>query len=633
MLDTMRRGASTWVSKLLLGLLIVSFALWGIPSVFREAGSTAVATVGSRTITAQEFQQHYAQELDRISRQIGRPVTREQALQAGFPERVLNQMVEDALLDEAANRIGTGVSEAELVRMIREDPAFQNNGQFDRQLFSYRLRENGWTEDKFITVRRDAAERDQVADAVAGGFQAPQVLIEATDRYRNEERVVDYVVVTPAVLGTIEDPSPEVLAKFFEERKAAFRSPELRKAQYLPLTVEAIAKPADVTDDDAKAVYERSGSRFGAPERRRVDLVGFAKKEDAEAAAARLKEGTSFDDLMAQLNVKPEDADQGLKGKTEFLDPRIAEAVFALGKVGDVSGVVEGRVNRVLLRLTETTPAGMKPFDEVKGELKDEIARSRAETEITDLYKQIEDARGARTSLPEIAKHFSLTAVTIEAIDRQGRDANGAPVSLPDRGALLKALFESDVDADNPALQLGQSGYLWFDVLAITPPRDRALDEVRDAVVAQWKAEQTRIRLSAKAAEMLERLQKGESLEDVAKSAELEVKTSPSFKRGQPVDGLGSPAVAAAFGGPDGHVATSIGEGDSRVLLKVTEVTEPVFFAEAETAKAASEQLSNELRRGVADLYIAELRRQIVPTVDRAFLARLVGPTSNTLQN
>lgn len=628
MFSSLRRTATI----ILLGLLIISFAIWGIADVFRGFGSTTVAEIGSTRIGLQEFENTYRREIDNLSRRTGQPLTRDQALRVGLPGQLVSRLVTDATVTEAANRLRLAVSDEELVKLIQSDPVFQSApGRFERSLFQRRLKENGWSEDQYIVVARKSAIRQQLVEAIAGPMPAPRVYVEAVNQYRNEERVVSYIRLDEAAVGAVEPPAPEVLAAFFEERKAAFKAPEYRKIVALAIDPAGIAKPQDVTDDDARAAYQHGEARFGEPEKRRVQQIPFDKREDAEAALAKLKAGTSFEDLMAERNLQAVDVDLGLLAKPAFLDPAIGEAAFQMGAVGETSGIVQGRFRTVILKLVEVQPARKKSFEEVKDQLKGEVAAERAETELLGLHDQIEDTRAGGAKLEEVAGRFKLKPIVIEAVDKTGKTPAGTAVEgLPEAARVIAAAFESDVGVENTTIQLPSRGFLWFDVVSIVPPRDRTLDEVRDDVIARWMAEQYRNRIAAKAAELLARIEKGESLEDVAASANLTVQTSPALKRGETPEGLSAAVVTAAFGGAEGHAATAIGDNNSRVVLQVKEVTEATFFGETETAKQTAQQISEDIQNTLFQQYVRRLTIEFPASVNQSLVTRAVGgPTPN----
>src|SRR5205085_11529102 len=132
----------------------------------------------------------------------------------------------------------------------------------------------------------------------------------------------------------------------------------------------------------------------------------------------------------------------------------------------------------VLLRVLKIEPEQAKPLQEVAGELKQELALARAKSQILSYYDKIEDARSEGKPLAEAAENLKLPARTIEAIDRSGRDPSGTPIDLPDPQRLLDGIFTTEVGVERDPLQ-AQDGYIWYDVLGITPSHERSLEEVK----------------------------------------------------------------------------------------------------------------------------------------------------------
>jgi peptidyl-prolyl cis-trans isomerase D len=155
------------------------------------------------------------------------------------------------------------------------------------------------------------------------------------------------------------------------------------------------------------------------------------------------------------------------------------------------------------------------------------------------------------------------------------------------------------------------------------------VDEIRDDLVQRWTGEQVRAGLIAKANELLDKLKAGETFEAVAASAGLEIRTSPTLKRGQPAEGLSTSVIAAAFAGGEGHVATAPGDGDSRVVLQVKDITEPAFFGETEATRTQSKQIADDIQNTILEQYAHQLRTDIGITINQAQLTRLVGNNPN----
>lgn len=627
MLDVLRRGASTWISKLLLAVLIVSFGIWGIADVFRGFGSTVAYKVGSTEIGVAELDQTYARELQQVSRRLQRPFTKDDALKTGVTQQILSKVVTDATLAELASALRLNISDKTVADAIVQDPNFKGpTGAFDRGRFVELLRANGWNENVYVAKRRSDAVREQLIAGVSGGMAAPQVLLEAIDQYRNEQRSVRYATLSAATLGDIAPPSDADLATFFEARKAAFRAPETRSFDLLVLDVDAIAKTSDVTDDDARAEWTRQKARFTTPEKRRVRQLSFDDAAAAEAAAAKLAAGTSFDALLAERGVKPEDADLGLLTKSGFLDPRIGEAAFALGKVGDVSGVVAGRFHPVILELTELVPATEKPYAEVADELKLELAKRRAENDILSRHDQIEDALAGGAKLRDVAARFGMKAQIVEKMTRDGRLPDGRTFAgIPDPQRLISGVYESDVGVENDTLDLGGKGFAWYVVTAVDAARDRPLGEVKPEAIAAWKAEEVRKRLGEKAKTFTARLAAGEDFAAVAKDLGLEAGTSAEFKRDDRPEGLTPAVVAATFEGPEGHVATAPGKDGDQIVLQVASVTRPAYFGETDEAKAMAEKTANSVRDTLLESWLAQVQKDIGVSTNQENVARIVG--------
>ncbi|WP_430512217.1 SurA N-terminal domain-containing protein [Pannonibacter phragmitetus] len=630
MLDALRKGAGTWVAKIFIALLILSFAVWGIADIFRNFGSNVVAKVGDTEISVVDFDLAYRRELNAVSRQIGRPLSTTEGAQFGVPQQVLARMIAEAAMNDMAADMNLGISDEELRRMIQENPAFQRGGGYDRNSLVQLLRANGISEDDFVREQRLLAGRQQIAGALTDNIKTPEAMLSAFNIFENETRTVRYIAVPPSAAGEIAAPTEEELQSFYETRKEDFRAPEYRSLSILQLLPQTLAKPDDVTDEEAKQAYDRSANRFRTVEQRRVLQMPFPDSAAAEAAAAEIASGVkTFAQLMEERGLKDSDVDLGMLAKDKFLDPAIAEAAFALPQ-GGTSGAVQGRFTTVIVQVAEIQPEAVRPFDEVKAELKQEIALEKAEQEVQDLHDEIEDARAGGATLAEVAGRFSLTTTEIPAVDSNGRDEAGQPVTLPEADGLLGDAFESDVGIENNPLPLGQRGFVWFDVTKVTPARDRDLSEVRDAVVQAWTEKERDQKLLDISADMATRVRGGEALDAVAAAAGLEVKTSDAFKRnGQPA-GLPQEAVEEAFSGPTGTVLDTMGADGGRLVMVVDSVSAPAFFREEESIKQIDTQISEQLSASLLNLVINKVEAEKGVEINQQALQLVIGgPSQN----
>lgn len=621
MLESLRKHAGGWVARILLGLLVLSFGVWGVSDIFRGGfAGDKVAVVGSTPITMVEFQNAIQEQ----QRQLRQPVTGPQAQLLG--QMVLQQLVGSAALRDDARTLGISLSTDELTRQVQSDPAFKGaGGNFNYGVFQSRIQNAGLTESMYLARRREQAQQEQLLGAIAGGLTAPEAYLKALHEYQTEERSISYVVVDAAGIGDIADPTPEELSTYFEANKETYRAPETRQLAVVSLSPQDIAKPDEVTDEEAQAAYEQDKGRFTAPGTRHVWQIVFTDPAKAEAAAKALQEGQDFDAVAAAQGVTP--VDLGVVSRSGMAFAKIADAAFAL-EDGQSSGIVDGPFGPTIVHVTDITPEVVKPFDEVKDQVKELVAERKASSQILDLTNQIEDALAGGETLQEVAPKFGLTARIIDGVDQQGRDINGDPVpDLPGGQQLLADAFDSDVGLSNAPIDLGASRMLWFDVLAINPAHDRPLEDVRDRVVGAWKDDQRKQRLDAEAKQIVDRLGAGEAIDKVAADLGLTVQTATALKRDTaPTAPLSGGAIEAAFGGPNGHVASAAGaEPNTRIVLVVTDATVPAYFAGAPDEADAQTQLASSIGQDLFGGYVADLRDRLGVSFNQAAIQQVLG--------
>ena len=220
-----------------LGLIAVSFGIWGIGDIFRGFGANTVATVGGTEIRLDTFRQLYQDRIQQIGRQLNRPLLPDQARALGLDRQLLNEVIAETAMDERARALRLNVSDAEIGRQITDAPGFKGiTGQFDRARFDAVLRNMGYSEARFMAEQRKIALRAQLLGTISGDAPVSKTALDAFNRFQNEERTIEYVTLGSTQAGETGEPTPEVLAKYFEERKVVFRAPEYRKLTIVVLT-------------------------------------------------------------------------------------------------------------------------------------------------------------------------------------------------------------------------------------------------------------------------------------------------------------------------------------------------------------------------------------------------------------
>ena len=628
MMEGIRRASQNWLGKIVVGILfsflVLSFAVWGIGDIFRGFGVGTVAKVGDSDITTEAFRNAYQKQLQTWQREARRAITNDEARAAGLDRMVLNRLISEAALDQRVRDLGLAMADRDIAQAIVNDPAFLGpTGRFERQRFNDALREAGYpNEQRFLLEQRLSYLRRELALSVAGDPPIPRVLMEAAHRYGAETRSVEYFRLPESFAGELPAPSEEALKAYFDQRRSGFRAPEYRAIQFLPVTPGSVADPARISDEDARKTYEASKQRWSRAERRDVQQIVFPTEDEAAAARKRIAEGASFDDIAKERNLSAQDISLGTLAWSDFVDPAVGQAAFALQE-GATSDPVKGAFGFALLRVSRIEAQSVRPYEQVADEVKREVATRRAGDQVRAIRDKIEDARTAGRSLAEAAKPVSLTPAQAE-VDNAGRDRAGAPaVTLPDREALLRAVFASDIGVDNDVVPTRDGGYIWFEVSGIEPARERTLDEVRERVAQAWRSDEIARILQEKAADFVKRIQAGESIEAVAKEAGVAAEFDNEVRR-ITQSRIPASVIQRVFSVRVGQAA-SAPDGDVRVVFKVVDSAVPAFDPEAPALKGLEPQLRTALTEDILAQYIARIQDEVGVSINEAAVRLAVG--------
>ncbi|MGE8942477.1 SurA N-terminal domain-containing protein [Leptospira interrogans] len=626
MLEILRRSVTGWVAKILMGLLILSFAVWGIADVFTGANQAALVKVGDREITSDEFQRALQIEMEYIARQIGRRPTMEQARAWGLDARVMARLIGSSAVEQRAGQMGLALSDTGVAEAIRNDPAFRGpDGNFSRVAVDYAARELGVTELGFINMRRREEIREQLTGALASGVVVPDTMLDILRTYRDESRTAEHFTIDPAVAITLPEPDETKLKETYEANKQRLMTPEFRNLAIINLTAESVGKQIAISDADIAAAYEHDKARFAVPERRRILQIAFADKAAADKAAAAIAGGRSFEDVAKEFGVEEKDYSLGLMTRADLIDPKIAEVAFGLAS-GGVSDVVEGRFATVIVKVTDIEPGKQRTLDEVKEELRNQLAADKAGPEINRLHDEIDDNRAAGKPLKEIASSLNVPFIEIAAVDRTGKTPDGKPaLDSPDAQRLLAVGFQTAVGSEGETIELAGGGYGWVDVLNITETKQRSFEEAEADVKALWREQETRRLLAELAAKLAERATQGEAMDKLAAEVGGKVETAANFKRIGGAPGLPEAAITLAFITPKGN-ATSVEtqDGKSRLVFRVTEIT-PAPATSKEELDKLRPVINRQMQGDALASYVAALQQQLGVNINQDAYLRAIG--------
>ena len=456
----MRKASSNWLGKLVMavvrmGVLIVSFGIWGIADILGNSLRPGSAAPRFRD---ERLRQIYTDKLQQLGRQFGRPLTMDQARAFGLDRQVLQQIIAEAALDEEARRMGLGQSEAETMRMMYADPNFKglSGNLSSRRVSRPRSAGSATPLNSAISPKTTAAAAPDRGHH-HGRSRAAKVLIEALTRFQNEQRSVDYVKLDAA------RPAPSRRPR--RRPRGLFRRPPRTRISQLFLCRDQPRGSRQVVGSFRRGCEEgfRAAPRQDRHARDARQMV-FPNAEEALAARGRIASGMSFDDLAKERN--PESVRRRPRHDHEIRDHRSrrrGRGVYAALRRGGHQPV-QGRFGVALVRIGKIEP-GVTPCSESVAQVKRKSPTERARAKVAELHNEMEDERGGGASVIEAAQKLGLTAVTIDPWFRHRERSAGRKyprglnvVSRPSRATSASTTTRSFA-----------GGYVWYDVLGITP--------------------------------------------------------------------------------------------------------------------------------------------------------------------
>ncbi|MCI5111530.1 MAG: SurA N-terminal domain-containing protein [Marivita sp.] len=534
---------------ILMGLLIVGLAGFGATSLSGTARS--VATVGDKEVSTDAYLRTLRTEINAFAAQAGRAVPMSEAQMLGLDRQVLAQLVTARGLDNEAARIGISVGDDVVADQLLQVPSFQGaDGSFNREAYSFALRNQGLSESEFEEQLRDDTARTILQSALIAGNTLPNTYIDTLLAYTGETRDFTWARLTGSNLQTgLPEPSDADLQSYYDDNIANYTLPELRDITYAWITPEMLVDTVEVDEDTLRAAYEERFDEFNLPERRLVERLVFSTEDAAADAAARLGDDFTFEALVAERGLALADIDMGDVTRDGLGDA--ADGVFA-AEPGEVVGPLPSSLGPALYRVNAVLDAQSTPFEDARPDLRGELALDRARRVIETLAQTIDDELAAGATLEEIA---NTTEAELGQIDWYP----GADGAIAAYDAFREAAAQLDEGDFPEVMQLGDGGVFAMRLNRIQPPAPQALDEVIDQVRQGWDTREQTAQLMAQAEELAASLVNGNSFEDLGLTP-------------QPETGLGRNAQIADL--PAGLLSAvfEMGVGDTRAVAGIGEV-------------------------------------------------------------
>ena len=595
MLKSFRSSQSNIFVWIIILLLIVGLAGFGVSQSGGGGSATAVASVGEEEITVDEYVRAINRESRAIGQQLGRALTVDQMRTFGLDQQVMRQLINSAAIDNETNRLGLSVGDETLQQMLLSTREFQAaDGRFDEQSYEFALQRANLTPAEYDDILRSETTRDLLRQGVVRGVRLDDTASQEVVKFLGQQRAVSWSRLDETNLDVpIGEPSEEELKEFHTSNEADYTLPETRRITYAYATEDSMLEEVEVTEEALTELFEDRQEQYNSPARRILDRIVFGTLEEAQAAKSLLDEGTStFLEVATARGLLPEDIDQG-EVTEEELSAEEGKLLFGSDELG-VFGPVETSLGPALYQVNAVLSATHVTLPEVRDDLRRELAREEAAALISAETDAIDDLIAGGATIEEVASETILDLGTI-AFTNESYDGLAADQAFRDEA--LDASEGEDRDLTNLS-----DGIFVLRVDEIVEPTLQPLEDVRLDVEAAWSQAETNSRLVQLANSLKERVDAGEQISGIASELGLEVKEEASLGRNDIVEDTPPQFVRDIFSANLGEAV--VVEDETTVLIGV--VTD-VIPAEVEDAELSSQVaiISERLEQSVSnDLFL-----------------------------
>lgn len=628
MLAQIRAFAKSPFATLLLGLLVVSFGVWGIRDVFRAGGlSDAVVKAGGRPpVTSTQFKEIFTQAKAEREQQLGQPIPTEDAVKYGLDKGLVDEIAANEAFGALINGEGINPSDTLVAGELRKITAFFNpiTGQFDKATYQRALAERHITE-----VEADAQFRDTVAQrhyiaALSAGLKAPRIYGLVQAAIQKEGRDFTWFTVEPRMVEQPAKPTDAQLNAFIKDNAAKLTKPEMRQISLVRFSAAALAQTLTAPPAEVQKRFDFEKDTLSVPEKRAVTEIPVKDAKTGAEIAAKLKAGG--DPLSVAKAAGLQATTYPATPKAAIADKKVAEAAFAM-KTGEVSGPIQGDLGLAVIKLGEITPAKPVTLNDVRAKIEGEVKQDLAKEKIYDVVQKYDDAHSGGAGIADAAKAAGQSVITLPPITQAGQALGGQRANLPPK--VMQTAFTLPSGGESDVMDLGQGEYWVIHIDKIIPPTLFTLDEkvgaqtVREAITRQFVLDELTKRLRVKADALAAEVKQGKTIEAVA--AEVGAKTTTASnvlasagqaaQQGQP-PAYSPELIGRLFQGKVGDVVAAQDTKPGFIVAKLTKIQEAPAPVLAGIGEALRPSIGRALFNDIGAATRLAAQKKVKPTVD-----------------
>ncbi len=591
---------------ILLGLLILGLAGFGATNL--SGTVRTIGTAGDKSISVDEYFRQLQQEIRAVEQQTRQPLTFAQAQQIGLDRAVLQRIVTTRSLDHETAELGLSVGDEQLRNRILQIDAFQGiDGNFDREGYRFALEQAGLSEADFETQLREEVARTIVQGAVISGMEMPDTYVDTLVNYVGEQRSFTWSLLDANDLAEpIETPDDATLRAHYDANIEDFTLPETKQITYAWLSPDALVDEIEIDEATLREAFDQRAEEFNQLERRLVERLAFLDTQSAEAAAASLADGESFDALVEGRGLTLNDVDLGDVTQEELAEA--GEFVFS-ADVGSVVGPFPSSLGPALFRVNAVLAAQVTPFEEAVELLRPQIANDRARRLVEAQAESFDDLLAGGATLEELAQETDMSLGEMDWTAQSTEDIAAYEA--------FRQVAASVGTEDFPEIEsLDDGGLFALRLDAVLPPRPAPFDEVRDDVADHWTALETATRLAAQLNESAAQLETGNSFA----SLDLDAIAEENLLRSDFVPRTPPGFMNEVFELEIGEVRVIESEA-AAILVRLDAIAPPADDGDAAALRAQlSQQATQQLATDTFEAFAADVTRRADPQINQQAL-------------
>lgn len=627
MIKKFRAHARNLGSKILMGLLILTFGIWGIEDMLLKSNSNVtVAAVGDMKISGAEYQQALSRETDKLRQMLGKEATPDILKSFNIGPQVLQQLVDERLLMLESRKLGLRPSDEDVANNIRKNPGFlDDKGKFSKKNFEYFLQTNHISEKAFIEkIRSDMAVSlliNSITSLSNVPKNAPATLLSAREELRN----IDLYTIPSSMASSQAIPTSEQLKNYYDANIAIFTAPEYRTISYVLITADDAKKLAkdsksNLANQDMETAYHERIEEFKKPERRKVEQLLFATEEGARKALEDIKSGKTFEQVAKESSVlNPKSISLGLIEKSSLIS-EAADKVFSQ-EISMVGEPVKSSFGWHIFRVKEIIPPMTLPLEEVRPILEKDLQQQNDERAITELSNHLEDLVAGGSTLSEAVNELGLKMFTIQPIDKTGKLANGTvEKNLPQDDKFLDIAFKTEEKTESPLIN-GKSGINYMiRVENVTAEHVMPLDQVKAKATTLWAAQEKKQQLSKIAQAISVDFANPAKRQIAGKNLEAPVSLTVSQKA-EDYKNIPPAMIREIFSHQVGDATAAYPQDNDNYVLAVIKQAMPVFH-DAKDPKytgiisSTTREYKTAVENEIIEQYLRSLARKYPPSVN-----------------